>query len=146
MKHATAVLFCALFYAPFCALFCMECVGCGSASETKAQGDSAAPAISATPSRTRQTPNEVTRKEQPTLADDEVRVPLFVLPGDAMVEVDDAVVRRRNGTVELVGKIGAERRVRVFSGTTRTEEMIVKIESTGASPASIDARAPSAFR
>lgn len=125
------------------ALLFVTCVACGSAGETKAQGDSAAPAMSAMPSRTRPTPNESTRKEQPALADDEVRVPLFVLPGDALVEVDDVVVRRRNGTVELVGKVGTERRVRVYSGATQMEEKVVKIEATGTSPESIDVRAAS---
>ena len=102
--------------------------------------------MSATPLRARTTPNVSTRKEQPALADDEVRVPLFVLPGDALVEVDDVVVRRRNGTVELVGKVGTERRVRVYSGATRTEEKIVKIEATGTSPESIDVRGVSATK
>ena len=126
-------------YSPI-ALFCLICVGCGSAGETKTQGDSAALAMSATPARIRSTSNESTRKEQPALAEDEVRVPLFVLPVDALVEVDDVVARRRNGTVEIIGKVGAERRVRVFSGAAQTEEKIVKIEAMGTSPASIDAR------
>jgi len=139
MKNAFSALFVG-------ALLCVVSVGCGSASETKTQGDSAAPPMSATPLRTRPTSNESMRIEQPTLAEGEVRVPLFVLPGDAVVEVDDVVVRRRHGTVELVGKVGSERRVRVFSGTTRTEEQNVKIEAMGTSPASIDARAPSAIR
>ena len=128
------------------ALLFVTCVACGSAGETKAQGDSAPAAMSATPLRARPTTNESTRKEQLALADDEVRVPLFVLPGDALVEVDDVVVRRRNGTVELVGKVGTERRVRVYSGATRTEEKIVKIEATGTSPESIDVRGVSATK
>lgn len=130
----------------FCFLSCIASVGCGLAGETNAQGDAAAPAMSAMPSRIRPTPNESTRKEQPVLADDEVRVPLFVLPGDAVVEVDDVVVRRRQGTIELVGKVGAERRVRVFLGTTRVVEQKVKIEAMGTLPATIDVRAPSFAR
>jgi len=115
----------------------VTCWGCGSAGETKPTGDAAAPATSATSARIRSTSSDSTRTEQPALAEGEVRVPLFVLPGDAPVEVDNVLVRRRNGTVELVGKIGDEFRVRVYSGP-RTEEKIVKIEATGTSPASIE--------
>ena len=125
------------------AILCMTCAGCGFAGETKAKNDSAALAASVAPARNRPAAKDSTRSEQPALADDEVRVPLFVLPGDAAVEVNDVLVRRRNGTVELVGKIGDERRVRVFIGSMRTEEKIVKIEALGTSPPMIDARAAS---
>lgn len=119
------------------------CLGCGSAGETKTNGDASAPATSATAARVRVAPQESTSKEQPKLADDEVRVSLIILPGDAPVEVDNVLVRRRHGTIELVGKIGDERRVRVYVGTTRTEERVVKIEASGTLPAMIDANAPS---
>ena len=118
-------------------------IGCVTPGETKDVGDAAAPAVSATSLRTRAAPQASTRKEQPALAEGDVRVPLIVLPGDAHVEVDGVPVRRRNGAVELVGKVGSERRVRVSLETGRTEEKIVKIEATGTSPASIDANAPS---
>ncbi|HRI69041.1 MAG TPA: hypothetical protein PK156_32650, partial [Polyangium sp.] len=75
------------------------CAACSSSGETKPSGDVPAPALSATSARSRTTSKETTRKEQPGLAEDQVRVPLFVVPGDAMVEVDDVVVRRRNGTI-----------------------------------------------
>jgi len=69
-----------------------------------------------------------------------VRVALFVLPGDARVDVDGVQVRRRQGTIELVGKIGEEHRVRVVSDTMQTDEQLVKITATGTVPALIDAR------
>jgi hypothetical protein len=126
----------------------VTCIGCDSAGETKTNEDVATPplATSATTSRSRVAPQDSARKEQPLLAEDEVRVALVVLPGNAQVEVDNVSVRRRHGAVELVGKVGDERRVRVFLGTTRTEERIVKIEATGASPALIDASAPSLWK
>jgi hypothetical protein len=122
------------------AILCMVCFGCGSAGETNTKNDSVALAASVAPLRNRPAAKDSTRNEQPALADGEVRVPLFVLPGDAAVEVNDVLVRRRNGTVELVGKIGDERRVRVFIGSMRTEEKVVKIEELGTSPPMIDAR------
>lgn len=126
----------------FVAIVFVTCLGCGSAGETKTNAEGSAPATSATASRARVTPQASVSKEQPMLAEDEVRVPLFVLPGDAQVEVDNVLVRRRHGTIELVGKVGDERRVRVYWGTT-TEEKVVKIEATGTSPALIDATTPS---
>jgi hypothetical protein len=120
--------------------------GCGSSGEKKAQADAGAPASSAAPVRARLTSKDSSRIEQPTLADDQVRVSLFVVPGDALVEVDGAVVRRRHGTIELVGKVGDEHRVRVVSGTTRTNEQVVKIDVQGTLPPMIDARGVAAPR
>lgn len=120
-------------------LICAAMVGCSSSGETKAW-DAGAPSSSAAPTRARLTSKESSRVEQPVLAEDQVRVPLFVLPGDARVEVDGVQVRRRQGTIELVGKIGDEHRVRVVSDTMQTDEQIVKITATGTEPALIDAR------
>lgn len=127
-------------------LILVTCIGCGSAGETKAGGDAPAAAVSAASVRSRSTSKESTRVERPQLAEDQIRVPLFVVPGDAIVEVDDVVVRRRNGTIELVGKVGEERRVRVFSGMTQTYEKNVRIEAAGTSPSTIDVRAVSMTR
>lgn len=120
---------------------CATISGCGSAGETKV-GDAGAPASSAAPARTRLTPKESSRVEQPQLAADQVRVPLFVLPGDAIVEVDGVQVRRRQGTIELVGKVGEEHRVRVraSSETMQADEKVVKIEANATEPALIDVR------
>lgn len=124
----------------------MTCLACGSAGETNVPADAAPPAMSATSSRTRVAPPASVQQEQPPLADDHVRVSLVVLPGDAPVEVDGVLVRRRHGVVELVGKVGEERRVRVYRGSVRSEEKIVKIEATGAMPALIDVTEPAPVR
>lgn len=123
----------------FC--ICATALGCSSAGETKL-ADAGAPASSAAPVRARLTSKESSRVEQPQLAADQVRVPLFVLPGDALVEVDGVQVRRRQGTIELVGKVGEEHRVRVraSSETMQADEKIVRIEANGTVPALIDVR------
>ncbi len=69
---------------------------------------------------------------------DERRVLLFVLPGDASVEVDGRPLYRRNGFVELVGKVGETRKVRVFDGARSTEEKTVAIGEGEATPSLID--------
>ena len=74
---------------------------------------------------------------QPRLAPDQLRVALVVLPGDAEVEVDGVAVRRRDGAIDLVGKAHERRRVRVFKGAD-TLEQDVTVETSGASPASLD--------
>lgn len=124
---------------PILTLVCVVCLGCGSSGEPKANGEVPASATSATTSRSRSGPQESTRQEQPLLADGDVRVPLFVVPGNALVEVDDALVRRRHGVVELVGKVGTARRVRLLLENGRTVETTVQIEAMGTSPAWIDA-------
>lgn len=114
--------------------------GCRSVSETPTDADAAAPATSGIPQRIRSTSKESARVEQPLLAEDEVRLPLVVVPGDVPVEVDDVLVHRRHGAVEIVGKVGDERRIRVFAGATRVEK-VVKIGATELAPAMIDVRA-----
>jgi serine/threonine-protein kinase len=69
-------------------------------------------------------------------------VTLVVLPGDASVEVDGQPVRRRNGVIELVGKVGDVHRVRVFKGAKSTEEKAVTIPAAGTLPGLLDLNAP----
>jgi hypothetical protein len=87
-------------------------------------------------------PSPVTQQELPLLAQGELRVPLFVVPGDALVEVDGQPVRRRNGVVELTGKAGDVRRVRARKGDKSTEDRLVTIKETGASPSLVDLNEP----
>jgi WD40 repeat protein/serine/threonine protein kinase len=79
----------------------------------------------------------------PRLAPDERRAALFVLPGDASVEVDGQLVQRWNGVVELVGKVGDVRRVSAFKGSKSIQERLVTIQESGASPSLIDLNEPS---
>lgn len=79
-------------------------------------------------------------KPRPLLGQDERRVALVVLPGDASVEVDGQPVRRRNGVIDLVGKLGDTHRVRVFKGSKTTAEKSVMIQESGAIPARLDLR------
>jgi len=72
------------------------------------------------------------------LGPDERRVILLVLPGDASVEVDGRPAFRRNGFVELVGKVGETRRLRVFKGARSTEEKNITIGDGVATPLLID--------
>lgn len=73
-----------------------------------------------------------------SLAGDEHRVVLVVLPGNASVEVDGHVVSRRNGLIELVGKVGDVYRIRAFKGKKSTEEKNVTILADQPSPSLID--------
>jgi hypothetical protein len=65
------------------------------------------------------------------------RVKVIVLPGDAEVEVDGLAARRRDGVIELAGKPGDRRRLRVFKGS-QSIERVVTIEASGASPPRLD--------
>jgi serine/threonine-protein kinase len=65
-------------------------------------------------------------------------VPLFVVPGDALVEVDGQPAYRRDGVIELTGKVGDVRRVRVWKGAKTTEEKAVKIQEAQPSPPLVD--------
>ncbi len=118
--------------------FCLSC-GSGGGNTQPGASASASPAGSAAASRLRTKKAGLSPTQERMLAPDEVRVALLVLPGDATVEVDKVPVRRRNGMVELVGKVGDERKVRVFLGATPSEEKVVKIEAAGTSPQLIDA-------
>jgi serine/threonine-protein kinase len=79
----------------------------------------------------------MTRPELAVLGPGERRVALFVVPGDALVEVDGQPAYRRDGVIELTGKVGDVRRVRVWKGAKITEEA-VKIQETQPSPPLVD--------
>lgn len=121
--------------------------GCGSPEEnatpagdatTEAPAEAPAEETSAAPA-----PHSAPRAALPLLSPDERRAALFVVPGDALVEVDGQLAARRNGVVELVGKVGDVRRVRVFKGAKSTEEKLVTIQEAGAVPAFLDLNEPS---
>lgn len=78
------------------------------------------------------------RQNDRVLGPDERRVAVFVVPGDALVEVDGQTLERRDGVIELVGRIGETRRVRAWKGDKSTETKIVAIEDTGANPSFMD--------
>ncbi|WP_437496913.1 hypothetical protein [Sorangium sp. So ce1099] len=67
----------------------------------------------------------------------ERRVKLLVLPADAVVEVDGVPVRRRDGVIELSGKVGQAHRVRVSRGAQHGETTVT-LTDAGASPPSLD--------
>jgi hypothetical protein len=67
------------------------------------------------------------------------RVSLIVLPGDASVEVNRFTADRRNGVIDLTGKVGDVRRVRVFKGTLQMQRYVT-IEDGYASPPVLDLR------
>jgi len=122
-------------------VFVLFCIGCGSNGNTPQPGAvaSVSSADSAAGSGGRSKKTGLSSTQQRKLGADEVRVALLVIPGDVVVEVDKVPVRRRNGLIELVGKVGDEHRVRVLLGATLSDEKVVKIEAAGTSPALIDA-------
>lgn len=65
------------------------------------------------------------------------RVKVVVLPGDAEIEIAGVVTRRRDGVVELTGKTGDVRRLRVSKGGTYIEQDVT-IKDWSASPELID--------
>lgn len=69
------------------------------------------------------------------------RVAVLVLPGDALVEVDGQPARRRDGVIELVGKVGDMHRLRAFKGTKSTGERPLTIPAAGAAPVLVDLNA-----
>ncbi|WP_437931602.1 hypothetical protein WMF37_20860 [Sorangium sp. So ce291] len=71
------------------------------------------------------------------LGADERRVKLLVLPADAAVEVDGVPVRRRDGVIELSGRVGQTHRVRL-SRATQHAETIVTVMDAGVAPPSLD--------
>ena len=72
------------------------------------------------------------------LGPDERRVMVFVVPGDALVEVDGRPAFRRNGLIELVGKVGDVRKLRVFKGARSTGEKTITIGDLAATPSLVD--------
>lgn len=65
------------------------------------------------------------------------RVKIIVLPGDASVEIDGIAARRRNGVIELAGKVGDVRHLRVRKGAEQLQQDVT-IEDAGVSPAVVD--------
>lgn len=121
------------------ALFVMG--GCASSSNTKQSEatDASGSHASAASIRKRTNADPSTSTPQKKLGEGEVRMAVLVLPGDAMVDVDKVPARRRNGMIELVGKVGDERRVEVFWGANVKIEHVLKIEVPGGSLPLIDA-------
>jgi hypothetical protein len=80
------------------------------------------------------------KRRQPTLHDlgeKGRRVKVVVLPGDASVEIDGFAARRRNGVVEITGRVGEVHRLRIFKGTEQLERDVT-IGEASASPALVD--------
>lgn len=121
-------------------------LGCAPQGADAGASAAAAPASSgAAPGESKasaQGPRAVARSRLAALGPDERRVAVIVLPGDALVEVDGQPVRRRDGVVELVGKVGEARRLRAFKGAKSTEEKLVTIQEGGASLALVDLDEP----
>jgi hypothetical protein len=67
----------------------------------------------------------------------ERRVKLLVLPANAVVEVDGVPVRRRDGAIELSGKVEQTYRVRLSRDALHVETT-VSLKDSGASPRSLD--------
>ncbi|WP_437937379.1 WD40 repeat domain-containing protein [Sorangium sp. So ce341] len=78
-------------------------------------------------------------KPHPPAADDRdlVRARVLVLPGDAEVELDGAQVRRRDGLIELTGRVGERKKLTIVDGDTSIEKDVT-IGANGASPSAID--------
>ncbi|WP_437525296.1 hypothetical protein WME79_37975 [Sorangium sp. So ce726] len=83
-------------------------------------------------------PRAAARPGMAVLGPDERRVPLLVVPGDALVEVDGQPAYRRDGAIDLTGKVGDVRRVRVWKGVKAAPEKEVTIQETRPSPPLVD--------
>ncbi|WP_437930594.1 hypothetical protein WMF37_15630 [Sorangium sp. So ce291] len=83
-------------------------------------------------------PRVAARPGMAVLGPDERRVALLVVPGDALVEVDGQPAYRRDGAIDLTGKVGDVRRVRVWKGAKAAPEKAVTIEETQPSPPLLD--------
>jgi hypothetical protein len=69
------------------------------------------------------------------------RVRVIVLPGDASVEVNGIPTRRRDGVIELAGKVGTSFRVRVYKDRQSFDQTVV-IPAPGDSPPILDLAHP----
>ncbi|WP_437977958.1 hypothetical protein WMF11_15075 [Sorangium sp. So ce295] len=83
-------------------------------------------------------PRAAARPGMAVLGPDERRVPLLVVPGDALVEVDGQPAYRRDGAIDLTGKVGEVRRVRVWKGAKAALEKDVTIHESQPSPPLVD--------
>lgn len=125
--------------------FMASCASKGTTKQTGAlEGTSSSASTASIRHRTSADPSTATPQKK--LGEDEVRMSVLVLPGDALVEVDKVPVRRRNGLIELVGKVGEERRVEVFWGTNAKIEHVLKIEVPSLSLPLIDAEEESKLK
>jgi serine/threonine-protein kinase len=84
------------------------------------------------------TSKSLPRLKAAPLGSGERRVMVFVVPGDASVEVDGRPVFRRSGVVEIVGRVGDVHKLRVFKGARSTEEKSVTIQEAGVTPNLVD--------
>lgn len=66
------------------------------------------------------------------------RMKVIVLPGDAAVEIDGVPVRRKEGIIELVGKVGETHRLRVVRGAQYLERDVSIPQEGGGSPLVLD--------
>ncbi|WP_437631116.1 hypothetical protein [Sorangium sp. So ce854] len=83
-------------------------------------------------------PRAAARPAMAVLAQDERRVPLLVVPGDVLVEVDGQPAYRRDGAIDLTGKVGDVRLVRVWKGAKKPLEKRVMIREIQPSPPLVD--------
>jgi hypothetical protein len=119
----------------FIAAAATSLIGCGQPLPGAGSGGPS-PSAAATPVSA--TLKAAARPELALLGPDERRVTLIVVPGDALVEVDGQPAYRRDGVIDLTGKVGDVRRVRVWKGAKTTEEKVVRIQETQPSPALVD--------
>src|SRR5688572_17905535 len=94
------------------------------ACNPQAGGEAPVGAASSSVEATRGAPagwtKEGRRQRLRVLGEGERGVAFIVLPGDANVEVDGGDAARRDGVVDRVGKVGDQRRVRVWKGDKST--------------------------
>lgn len=113
-------------------------LGCASPSDTMTSGVPSISTSTTIDGRAIKVRSRVaSRQSDRLLGHDERRVAVFVVPGDAVVEVDGQIVDRRDGVVELIGKVGEIHRVRASLGGKSTETKVV-IDDAGANPSFVD--------
>jgi hypothetical protein len=98
------------------------------------------PNLQAGPDAGSSSEDEIDGGAVPVLGKGERRFVVVVLPGDAAVEIDGVALRRRDGLIELAGKVGQVRRLRVSRGAQSVEKEVT-LQEAGASPALIDLNA-----
>ncbi|AUX36285.1 MULTISPECIES: hypothetical protein [Sorangium] len=98
-------------------------------------GDGGVPAVSSAAEVA--VPRAAARTGMAVLGPVERRVPLLVVPGDALVEVDGQTAYRRDGAIDIVGKVGDQRWVRVWKGAKAAEKPVL-IQENQPSPPVID--------
>lgn len=118
----------------FVAAAAMSLVACGQPPPGAGSGG---PAASATATPVRAGLKAAARPELAFLGPGDRRVALVVVPGDALIEVDGQPAYRRDGVIDLTGKVGDVRRVRVWKGA-KVEEKAVTIQEAQPSPPLVD--------